>query len=181
MSVQTQIDRISRAVSAALAAIADKGVTVPDGSNSDSLAALIAAIEAGGGGGAQCSVGTITPAEDTTELTWNHGLSKPPMFAALWMRKGYTGNTYSNLLRIYYFTHTKYYGDQGEWDAYITGSRNITITHANSESGDDEPWIITDTTITAGRCKFGDNTTNNFVAGKPYNWICVASDNIFPK
>lgn len=38
-------------VTAALAAIADKGVTVPDGSNSDSLAALIAAIEAGGGGG----------------------------------------------------------------------------------------------------------------------------------
>lgn len=35
-------------VTAALAAIAGKGVTVPDGSNSDSLASLIAAIEAGG-------------------------------------------------------------------------------------------------------------------------------------
>ena len=72
MSVQTQIDRISRAVSAALAAIADKGVTVPDGSNSDSLAALIESIEAGGGGVQlqynrlyPAATGTFTPAERT--------------------------------------------------------------------------------------------------------------------
>ena len=50
MSVQTQIDRIAGNVSAALAAIANKGVTVPDGSTSDALAELIASIEAGGGG-----------------------------------------------------------------------------------------------------------------------------------
>ena len=43
-------------VTAALAAIAGKGVTVPEGSNSDSLAALIAAIEAGGGGGTAVTV-----------------------------------------------------------------------------------------------------------------------------
>lgn len=50
MSVQTQIDRISGNVAAALAAIADKGVTVPDGSTSDALAELILSIQAGGGG-----------------------------------------------------------------------------------------------------------------------------------
>lgn len=50
MSIQTQIDRISGNVSAALSAIAEKGVTVPDGSNSDALADLILSIEAGGGG-----------------------------------------------------------------------------------------------------------------------------------
>lgn len=44
MSVQTQIDRISGNVSAALSAIAEKGVTVPSGSNSDALAGLIASI-----------------------------------------------------------------------------------------------------------------------------------------
>lgn len=48
MSIQTEIDRISGNVTAALAAIADKGVTVPDGSTSDALAGLIASIEAGG-------------------------------------------------------------------------------------------------------------------------------------
>ena len=50
MSIQTQIDRISGNVSAALSAIAEKGVTVPDGSNSDALAELILSIDAGGGG-----------------------------------------------------------------------------------------------------------------------------------
>ena len=48
MSIQTQIDRISGNVSAALSAIVEKGVTVPDGSTSDALASLIASIEAGG-------------------------------------------------------------------------------------------------------------------------------------
>ena len=48
MSIQTQIDRISGNVSAALSAIVEKGVTVPDGSTSDALAELIASIEAGG-------------------------------------------------------------------------------------------------------------------------------------
>lgn len=50
MSVQTEIDRISGNVTAALAAIAEKGVTVPDGSNSDALHELILSIQAGGGG-----------------------------------------------------------------------------------------------------------------------------------
>ena len=51
MSVQTQIDRISGAVSAALTALSEKGVEVPAGTKVDGLAALIAAIEAGGGEG----------------------------------------------------------------------------------------------------------------------------------
>ena len=38
-------------VTAALAALAEKGVTVPDGANSDDLAELIGAIESGGSGG----------------------------------------------------------------------------------------------------------------------------------
>lgn len=68
MSIQTQIDRISGNVSAALAAIAEKGVTVPDGSNSDALAELIASIEAGGGNNEiKIDSGTFTPAEDVSE------------------------------------------------------------------------------------------------------------------
>ena len=41
MSIQTQIDRLSANVTAALDAIASKGITVPAGSNSDNLASLI--------------------------------------------------------------------------------------------------------------------------------------------
>lgn len=67
MSIQTQIDRISGNVSAALSAIAGKGVTVPDGSTSDALAELIASIQAGGGNNEiKIDSGTFTPAEDVS-------------------------------------------------------------------------------------------------------------------
>lgn len=46
MSIQSQINRISGNVTAALTAIGNKGVTVPSGSDSDDLATLIAAIPA---------------------------------------------------------------------------------------------------------------------------------------
>ena len=50
MSIQTDLTRIKNAKSAIKAAIEGKGVTVPDGTLLDGMAALIDAIEAGGGG-----------------------------------------------------------------------------------------------------------------------------------
>lgn len=50
MSISSEITRLSGNVSAALTAIGNKGVTVPQGANSDDLATLIAAIETGDGG-----------------------------------------------------------------------------------------------------------------------------------
>lgn len=47
MSIQSEITRISGNVSDALSAIADKGVSVPAGANSDDLATLIGQVEAG--------------------------------------------------------------------------------------------------------------------------------------
>ena len=58
MSISSEISRISGNVSAALTAIAAKGVTVPAGSNSDDLATLIASIQTGGSGG-MTATGTI--------------------------------------------------------------------------------------------------------------------------
>ena len=49
MSVQSEIDRISGNISDSLDAVASKGVAVPAGANSDSLAGLIRSIEVGGG------------------------------------------------------------------------------------------------------------------------------------
>lgn len=74
MSIATDVSRIKGNITAALAAIADKGVTVPDGSTSDALASLIASIEAGGGGGDTILgynnflSGTITLAEESTDV-----------------------------------------------------------------------------------------------------------------
>lgn len=49
MSIQSEITRISGNVADALTAIAAKGVTVPQGANSDDLAYLIGSIQTGGG------------------------------------------------------------------------------------------------------------------------------------
>lgn len=51
MSISTDITRIQTNITNALSAITEKGVTVPDGANSDHLAELISSIEAGSGGG----------------------------------------------------------------------------------------------------------------------------------
>jgi len=48
MSIQSEITRLRENVSNALQAISAKGVTVPEGANSDDLAALIGQIETGG-------------------------------------------------------------------------------------------------------------------------------------
>lgn len=63
MSIQTELSRIINAKSAIKAAIEGKGVTVPDGTLLDGMAALIEAIEAGGGG-MKVEVLSITPAND---------------------------------------------------------------------------------------------------------------------
>lgn len=70
MSIQTDLTRIKNAKAAIKAAIEGKGVTVPDGTMLDGMAALIAGIEAGGGGSVEPFTkiisGTITFAKETT-------------------------------------------------------------------------------------------------------------------
>lgn len=68
MSIQTELTRLTNAKAAIKAAIEGKGVTVPDGTLLDGMAALIDAIEAGGGGDSiKIDVGTFTPAENTSK------------------------------------------------------------------------------------------------------------------
>ena len=63
MSIQTELTRITNAKAAVKAAIEGKGVTVPDGTLLDGMAALIDSIEAGGGG-MKVEVFSITPADE---------------------------------------------------------------------------------------------------------------------
>ena len=71
MSIQTELTRITNAKAAIKTAITGKGVTVPDGTLLDGMAALIESIEAGGGGGTNIDwrgfpvlTGTFTPSQD---------------------------------------------------------------------------------------------------------------------
>lgn len=84
MSIASEISRIQQNVSDSLSAVAAKGVTVPQGSNSDDLPELIAQIQQGGSGGivitdtqdaAGGTVRTITAVEisGTKQITSNGG------------------------------------------------------------------------------------------------------------
>lgn len=74
MSVQTEISRLESAKAAIKTAIEGKGVTVPDATLLDGMAALIESIQAGGGGGGDvdlsdmtfCRFEYVTPAENIT-------------------------------------------------------------------------------------------------------------------
>lgn len=61
MSIQTELTRIINAKSAIKTAVEGKGVTVPDGTLLDGMAALIESIEAGGS--VVCTYGSFTPSE----------------------------------------------------------------------------------------------------------------------
>ena len=81
MNIQTELTRITNAKAAVKAAIEGKGVTVPEGTKLDGMAALIESIEAGGGN-FSVETGSITFAESykpkSTPLVISHSLGKTP-------------------------------------------------------------------------------------------------------
>ena len=110
MSIQTDLTRIKNAKAAIKAAIEGKGVTVPDATLLDGMAALIESIEAGGGSGLEIANyyvfgGSFTPAEDvsnTLELATDESLGLPSgyiyrkrnfLFGAIWSIGGYLGGS----------------------------------------------------------------------------------------
>lgn len=75
-SIVGNLDASSFAASI-VAAIEGKGVTVPDGTLLDGMAALVESIETGGGSGNVAS-GTFTPADRLSDVTVEHGLGVAP-------------------------------------------------------------------------------------------------------
>ena len=65
-NLEPKINRIATAVTSALSALTAKGVTVPEGANVESLAALIEGIETGGGGGG----GAVTLSAKWNDVTF---------------------------------------------------------------------------------------------------------------
>ena len=80
MSVQSEITRIESAKTAIATAIEGKGVTVPEGTKLDGMAALVEAISAGGG--MNFVTGTFTTTDDiTSNIVITHDLGvKPQLF-----------------------------------------------------------------------------------------------------
>ena len=151
MSIQTELSRIINAKAAIKVAIEGKGVTVPDATLLDGMAALIESIE---GGGCTITSGSFTPASDPTYgYTVTHGLGKIPEVFVCWISQKFTG-TYST---TYYLC--------GIYSNSLNINRGLFIYHADvsTSSAFDN---ITETTI---HLKNADVLTT-----KTYSWIAVA-------
>lgn len=178
MSVQTQIDRISGAVSAALTALTEKGVTVPAGTKVDDLAALISGIEAGGGsgdgGGLEITSGIVVPSSTTSgKFTFPHGLGRVPTFFAffpktdidkelVYKQSAALGFFHYNGVNISVFTDY----DSSSSKGY---SKSIYMTDTNLDSYTSNRLIRTVDTTTA--MFNGANWVTYIFAGNEYIWF----------
>lgn len=98
MSIQTELTRLTNAKAAIQTAIEGKGVTVPDATLLDGMAALIESIEAGGGA---IYTESITPSEAKESYhSVVHNLGVVPNFAAMYTLDDDTSVTDHAYLRV---------------------------------------------------------------------------------
>ena len=175
MSVQTQIDRISGNVSAALAAIAEKGVTVPDGSNSDALAELIASIEAGGGGGVESgdwACGTYIPTETLNigtkhYITIDTGLQEIRFFAFV-RNKLSNPVAYEYIMVVWDYNGGDYYGYR------LANSSGNSINSIRAAMTVNNEYVGNSMYADGGIMKFHGATSSTLVAaGNTYMWFAI--------
>ena len=193
MSISSEITRISGNVSDALTAIAQKGVTVPSGSNSDDLATLISQISGGGTGAISVvdttdshggTVRTITALDisDTTAVAADVAQGKY-FYTAAGVKTAGTGSGGgpSATAHTIYFefsdetdtTITAYYDSTFISDAITAttpttyGSKTVTLAQLDGvtwyEYGPSETWE----TLLDGNVGWNRDSENDY----PYCWI----------
>lgn len=186
MSVQSEITRLENAKSAIKAAIEGKGVTVPDGTLLDGMAALIESIEAGGGNSNFAS-GSFTPDSDAKYFEVNHGLGEIPNFYAVWTYDVDGNQTVLTIKTIHLLcpdinVTSGYIGFSvrcGSGSTYETNSTTINAgkkvtDYFKNTSGlvvygsNQETCILT--------MKFGNATTAYFHAGYTYKYLIGRCD-----
>ena len=180
MSVQTEITRIESAKTAIATAIEGKGVTVPDGTMLDGMAALIDSIEAGGGAenlfGTYFETGSIIPASDiTSDYTINFqinftqipGNSNTPYYNFfLWcsIPPGYTSVEIPKGSLAWIFSGRKKQNAGIAYGQYLSSSGSLqNLTYLGGIGSD----YINKFTLYC-------TTSKKLVAGYVYNWIALA-------
>ena len=166
MSIQTELTRITNAKAAIKAAVEGKGVTVPDGTLLDGMAALIESIEAGGG---RVARGTWVQASDGYYKTITHNLGKVPEFAVIWETNGNSSAKEQCLIgvaltSINFYMRSTGTGSFGPYGQYYSDNASITGSASSSTSvfGD-----ANTTTITFS------NLNNQIIAGSSYEYIIM--------
>ena len=143
MSVQSEINRISGAVQDALAALTEKGVTVPGGAKVGDLATLIAAIESAS---VNFKVGTLTMGTDKrSPVVITHGLGEiPRLFFLYVLNANYYKNNTVNGANLFVFI-------SGEAMAAVSDSANRVYFYALVDSN---------------TAKYGNDYMSNLNTGK---------------
>lgn len=174
MSISSEVTRITNAKAAIRTAIEGKGVTVPDGTKLDGMAALIEGIKAGG---AKVGTGSFTVANDITGnnlLNIPHNLGVEPYFVA------------------YRIVHLSGYLPVATVNKVVgcLSWKNVGIVHFCQESGKEYPissWAAGQNYIcTSGWKYYGANSTSLIImkcsidgtefpvmAGDTFDWIAV--------
>ena len=168
MSIQTELTRITNAKAAIKTAIEGKGVTVPDGTLLDGMAALIESIEAGGVSG--ITYGIYIPSVTGKSHTIEHGLGVVPKLFAICAGSrsmdsiGYLldcAHGFSDRKLLFRMSRAT---PQSSPSGYISDSYNIT------QSGFVKNVAIAN--ATAESISVGGNY--NLTAGVEYYWFAVA-------
>ena len=170
MSIQTDLTRIKNAKAAIKAAIEGKGVTVPDATLLDGMAALIESIEAGGGGVNGITFGVYIPASTGYTHTIEHGLGVVPKLFAI-CAGSYSRDSIGYLLdcahgfsdRNLLFRMSRVTSSNSP-SGYISEAYNITQSGFNRN--------IAIANATAESISVGGNY--NLIAGVEYYWFALA-------
>ena len=178
MSVQTEITRIESAKTAIATAIEGKGVTVPEGTLIDGMAALIEGIEAGGGVELQynrlypAATGTFTPAERTevevdSPLVIEHNAGIIPFVVKI-TSNGMAAAGDLEFIVAWRIPHYATYYDHSQLYSVLSrrgsSSTNRDTKYGNVYSGNLETWDIKNAVLAQGNTIFYVN------AGKTYTW-----------
>ena len=180
MSIQTELTRITNAKAAIKAAIEGKGVTVPDGTLLDGMAALIESIEAGGGKetlfGTYFETGSIIPASDiTTDYTIQFqnnfssipGNTNPPYYIfVLWcsIPPGRTSVATPKNSWAWVFIGRKKKDEGFSYGQYLSNSGSVRNATYSGEIGSNETIRFT----------LYCTTSKKLAAGYVYHWIALA-------
>ena len=190
MSIQTELTRITNAKAAIKTAIEGKGVTVPDATLLDGMAALIESIEAGGGGGdfnfdgyigiTKATSGTYTVTGNVKRVTIQHGLGEiPKIILAL---PEYDSSVTTNYRGFGCFVAVLPSNDKFMRCTFrVSGNNNTSGGTATGlldlSSLDSSLGSAYSTSVNAYSFKFGsDSNVNEYytiLAGTTFHWIAM--------
>lgn len=169
MSVQSEITRLQNAKAAIKAAIEGKGVTVPDDTLLDGMAALIDSIEAGGG--ANFTAGTITVTSDTNDFILTHGLGEIPVFFAIGMASDVQKNETYILVGGFGFGNINM-----QCRTILTPSSNTLSGRIDTNSIANGGFRSSFNEATAQTIKIACRTGSaKLISGVTYYWVAVGS------